>query len=108
MEIKNPIKRNKKIFLIAGSLLIAGIASVIFLLSLKPKGKIYSLTPKKKININFEVFEKEGFKTLKLFEGESTVPEEKGRENPFEKYEVEEPEEEEEEEEPSPTPPEEE
>ncbi len=84
----NIIKKNKKSILLAGSLLLGGVISLIFILSLSSKKEVTPLESEEEIGVDFSVFEKEEFQELEVFEHESEAPEEKGRENPFEEYEI--------------------
>ncbi len=84
----NIIKKNKKLVFLVGSLFLGGAASLIFLLSFGSKEEVLPLAGEEEVSINFDVFKKEEFQKLEMFDQESEIPEEKGRENPFEKYEI--------------------
>ncbi len=96
--IKSKIEEQSKIFLILLTVIgfIIGLFFVTSRIKVEPDQAI-KLSRPPRVEISFLVFESEDFQKLEIFEG-SAEPEEKGREEPFEPYVVEEEEEVEEEE----------
>lgn len=89
--------KDKKILLFLSTVVVAVAASGGFVFYLRSHEEVTPESVLRKPSISFEVFEKESFKELEVFEEASEKPEEKGRENPFDEYEIQEEEVEEEE-----------
>jgi len=86
-EIINYFLERKQITMGLFSILIALLCFAVFAFKALKYPEIISPSPREKIMINFDVLDKAEFENLEIFEG-STLPEQKGRINPFIMYQL--------------------